>query len=345
MRSGIIMASSNQSPRLTILFGGTNKERLVSVATAQALHGALPEADLWFWDADDSVHATSPAKLLAHARPFEEAFVADGRSLGSIGQALDTAKADDRLLVLGLHGGRAENGELQAMCELRGIAFTGSGSASSNLAFDKVAAKKFAAIAGVGAPPEIAVEDMEDALARYGRLIAKPAKDGSSYGLIFVNAVQDIVAVRNAAKTEDYLIEAFIAGGEATCGVLEQHDGSLIALPPVEIIPAEGTFDYSAKYLAKSTQEICPGRFSPDLTGEIQRQAVLAHRALSCGGYSRSDFIVSDRGPVYLETNTLPGLTKASLYPKALAAQGIGFADFLRDQIELAIRRVQRAVP
>ena len=126
------------------------------------------------------------------------------------------------MLVLGLHGGRAENGELQAMCELRGVAFTGSGSASSNLAFDKMAAKRFAAIAGVAVPADVALENLDAALAEHGRLIAKPARDGSSYGLIFVNAKQDLVAVRNAARTEEYLIEPFVAGVEATCGVLER---------------------------------------------------------------------------------------------------------------------------
>src|SRR6267154_502281 len=99
--------------RITILFGGLSKERLVSVASAQALHSALPEADLWFW------------------------------GVGGIEQALDQASAENRLLVLGLHGGVAENGELQAMCEMRRLPFTGSGSASSHLAFDKVAAKRF----------------------------------------------------------------------------------------------------------------------------------------------------------------------------------------------------------
>jgi D-alanine-D-alanine ligase len=248
------------------------------------------------------------------------------------------------VLVLGLHGGRAENGELQAMCELRGIAFTGSGSASSNLAFDKVAAKRFAAYAGVAAPAGIALENLDAAFAEYGRLIAKPARDGSSYGLIFVNAKQDLVAVRNAARTEDYLIEPFVAGVEATCGVLERSDGSVLSLPPIEIVPAEGAFDYTAKYLLKSTQEICPGRFSPEISAALMDQALRAHKALSCSGYSRTDFIVSAKGLVYLETNTLPGLTAASLYPKALKAQGIEFPDFLRDQIALAERRNRERV-
>ncbi len=129
---------------------------------------------------------------------------------------------------------------------------------------------------------------------------------------------------------------------EATCGVLEQPDGSVFSLPPIEIIPAEGGFDYTAKYLLKSTQEICPGRFSPEITAQLMDQARRAHLALSCSGYSRTDFIVSDKGLVYLETNTLPGLTKASLYPKALKAHGIEFPDFLRGQIELAVKHTHK---
>lgn len=326
--------------RTTILFGGTNKERLVSVASAQALHRALPEADLWFWSVDDTVHEVGSKLLLEHQRPFEDEFNPANRGI-AFEKALDKARDEDRVLVLGLHGGRAENGELQAMCELRGIPFTGSGSASSNLAFDKTAAKRFAAIAGVATPDGIELENLDAAFAEYGRLIAKPARDGSSYGLIFVNAKQDLVAVRNAAKTEEYVIEPYVAGVEATCGVLEQSDGTLISLPPVEIVPGEGAFDYTAKYLLKSTQEICPGRFTPEITAQLKDQAMRAHRALSCSGYSRTDFIVSPKGLVFLETNTLPGLTAASLYPKALKAQGIEFPDFLRDQIALAERRAR----
>src|SRR5437660_6792273 len=189
----------NDTMRITILFGGTNKERLVSVASAQALHSALPEADLWFWHVADTVHDVPSKKLFNHARPFEDEFKPDERGVG-LEQALDRAKAEDRLLVLGLHGGRAEDGELQVMCEMRGVPFTGSGSASSYLAFDKVAAKRFAALAGVNAPTCVALEQLDSALAEYGKLVAKPVRDGSSYGLIFVNSSQDLAAVRLAAK-------------------------------------------------------------------------------------------------------------------------------------------------
>ena len=95
--------------RITILFGGSNRERLVSVASAQALHQALPEADLWFWDIDDKVHTVSSKQLLEHARPFEDEFEPGTRGI-PLEQALDQAEAEDRVLVLSLHGGRAENG-------------------------------------------------------------------------------------------------------------------------------------------------------------------------------------------------------------------------------------------
>jgi D-alanine-D-alanine ligase len=145
--------------RTTILFGGSNKERLVSVASAQALCEALPEADLWFWSVADTVHEVASQSLLSHGRPFEDEFSPTTPGI-PLEQALDKAKAEGRLLVLGLHGGRAENGELQAMCEMRKLAFTGSGSASSHLAFDKMAAKRFVALAGVKAPAGIALDEI-----------------------------------------------------------------------------------------------------------------------------------------------------------------------------------------
>src|ERR1700735_1968480 len=106
--------------RITILFGGTNKERLVSVASAQALHRALPDADLCFWDVADTVHEVRSQDLLGHARPFEDEFKPGSRGV-ALEQALDKASAEDRVLVLGLHGGRAENGEPQGLGASAGV--------------------------------------------------------------------------------------------------------------------------------------------------------------------------------------------------------------------------------
>lgn len=324
--------------RTTILFGGTNRERLVSVASAQAVSAALPQADLWFWAPDGRVHEADAAALAAHQRPFELDLPVTGALIGDIEAALDRAAAEGRVLVLSMHGGDAENGALAALCEARGVAFTGSGAAASRLAFDKAATKAVAAKAGVISPGTVTVETAAEALAKGGRLVAKPTAEGSSYGLIFLNSEADFPKLEEAARREAYLVEPFIVGAEATCGVLER-DGALIALPPVEIRTASGAFDYASKYLASTTQEICPATFGAEINAALQDGALKAHRAVGAGGYSRSDFIVTDEGVVFLEINTLPGLTKASLYPKALAAQGIAFADFLDGQIALAAAR------
>lgn len=329
--------------RTTILFGGVGRERLVSVASAQALSIALPDADLWFQAADGRVFVADRDKLAAHARPFELDFPADGEPIGPIEAALDRAAAQDRVLVLGQHGGPAENGTMAALAEARGVAFTGSGAAASRLAFDKAATKAVVSKLGVVTPPTCAVETAEADLARCGRLVAKPVAEGSSYGLIFVNGTEDLVRLADAATREAYLVEPFIAGAEATCGVLEGTDGTLTALPPIEIVPADGAFDYQGKYLASTTQEICPARFGAQVNGALQAAAITAHRTVAAMGYSRSDFIVTPAGVVFLEINTLPGLTKASLYPKALAAQGVTIPEFLAGQIALAERRARPA--
>ncbi len=144
----------------------------------------------------------------------------------------------------------------------------------------------------------MALEDAEQALAEYGRLIAKPARDGSSYGLIFVNASQDIVAVRRAATVEEYLLEPFVSGAEATCGVLELIGRFADRAADGEIIPAEGGFgfDYRAKYLAKSTQKPAPD-VCTELSAKIMDQALKAHRAMSCSAIpgATSSFRKRDR--------------------------------------------------
>jgi D-alanine-D-alanine ligase len=328
--------------RITILFGGTNRERLVSVASAQAVAAALPQADLWFQAPDGRVHEADRERLFAHQRPFELDFPADGPLIGDIATALDRAAAEDRVLVLAQHGGPAENGEMAVLAEARGVAFTGSGATASKLAFDKAATKAVVAKAGVITSGTLPIEQAALAVAKGGRLVAKPVAEGSSYGLIFVNDEADLARLAEAAQREAYLVEPFVAGAEATCAVLEQADGSLIALPPIEIVPAEGAFDYAGKYLASTTQEICPARFGDAVNSALQAAALKAHKAVGAMGYSRSDFIVAGPGVTFLEINTLPGLTKASLYPKALGVQGIAFADFLAGQIALAERRAVR---
>src|SRR4051794_1680016 len=122
----------------TILFGGSNRERLVSVASAQHLTTIYPEADLWFWTEHDSFVEVRRDELLAHQNAFEEPFLPHGKPfVSSLDELLTLAATTRRLLLLSMHGGKAENGELALACEQRGIPFTGSGSAVSQVAFHK----------------------------------------------------------------------------------------------------------------------------------------------------------------------------------------------------------------
>ncbi len=287
----------------------------MSVASAQTLAEALPEAELWFWRRDGLVQVCSRDVLMGHARPFEVDLPVTGEPIGSLEVALDRASREHRLLVLGLHGGMAESGELAALCEARGVHFAGAGSAASRLAFDKVAVAQ----TSLATPPTLTLASAPAGLATYGKLVAKPVADGSSYGLLFVESPDDLRTLGEVAQKEIYLIEPFMADVEATCGVLEQN-GALIALPPVEISPADGVFDYAAKYLASTTHEICPVGFKGQVNAALQDAAVKAHAAIGASGYSRSDFIVAGDRVIFLEINTLPSLTRASLFPKELAA-------------------------
>ena len=336
----------------TLLFGGASTERLVSVASAQHVIAVLPHCVPWFLTVDGAVHRVGPEALAAHPRPFETPFTPAGTpDFRNLDAALD-ALAKDSVLVLALHGGEGENGELQRRFEARGLAFTGSGSAASACAFDKVRAKETVRRAGVRlaeavvlAPKDAAAPAQARALlARAGRVVLKPVADGSSFGLHHAGTAEELeAALADVAKSGvAYLCEAFVSGTELTVGVVEDARG-LRALPVSEVrVDPGAAFDYAGKYLGKGTKEITPAEVSPEVARAAQQIALDAHRAIGCEGYTRTDLIVGREGPVFLEINTLPGLTRASFIPQQLAAEGSSFRAFLESQIAFAQAR-QRA--
>ncbi|KGF67518.1 hypothetical protein LL06_21680 [Hoeflea sp. BAL378] len=334
---------------ITILFGGHGAERLVSVASAQNLAGHAPGAELWFWRPDDCFIPVSHAELAAHRSAFEVEFEPVSPPLArSVDEALERARNDSRLLVLGLHGDGAEDGALALDCERRRIPFTGSGSAASARGFDKQQSKLLVAAAGGAVAPSLLLKAGTDVAAAagfletHGPLIGKPVASGSSHGLIAVDGQSGLDRLRAAAADCDYMLEPFVSGREFTVGVIETDDAPR-ALPPVEIVlDADIQFDYSAKYLGRGCREICPADIPDDWNDQLQDLALAAHAAIGAYGYSRTDVIVGPDGPVFLEINTLPGLSKASLIPQALAVAGIAFPDFLSGQVELARRRYER---
>lgn len=249
-----------------------------------------------------------------------------------------------------LHGEYGEDGGVQQVLDAFRVPYTGPRTFAAAIAMNKAKTKEFlrrekikTPLSRVAARDGATAADVRELFRTTPQpSVVKPLSLGSSVGVSvarsfgeFFDALERAFAVSPLA-----LVEEYIAGREATCGVVEGLRGEKIyTLPPVEIVPASGKsfFDYEAKY-GGGSQEICPGRFSPLEKIEIGRMAALAHRALGLRHYSRSDFIVSPkRGVYFLEVNTLPGLTAESLLPKSLAAIGLSLPHFLDHVIALAL--------
>lgn len=335
-----------------LLFGGRSDERLVSVASAQNLSGQFDFGELWYMDPQGRVATVSRQELADHQRPFEVQFHSSHEPFcESVSMALPRLKG--KVVFLGLHGTEGEDGTLQDIFESARIPFTGSGSRASRDCFDKLRAKRVVGTRGVRVAPELVLrkgqahamaKELEDFLTKHGRVVIKPIASGSSFGLQFLSSAAEIPKALNVIESSayaDYLIEAFIQGRELTVGVYEGRAG-VRALPPSEVVVSAGhSFDYQGKYLGRGTTEITPADLAPRERDEAQRLAVEAHRALGCAGYTRTDMILTGTGdgPVFLETNTLPGMSKASFIPQQLRAAGLTIGDFLREQLELASRR------
>jgi D-alanine-D-alanine ligase len=342
--------------RVVLLFGGVSSERRVSVASAQNLCQTRPDAVCWFIAPNGHVHEVGRDALLAHDRPFELDFQPGTPAQWlSIAAALDApfdATEASRVYLLALHGGEGENGDLQRDFERRRLAFTGSGSAASELAFDKARAKSAVSRQGLRVAAETRLEgaeaqvreDLTAALRRHGRLVVKPLADGSSIGLHHVHDELVIPAVAHeiAGTGRPYLAEEFLHGTELTVGVIDEA-GTSVSLPPSEVrVDPGGAFDFAGKYLGRGTRELTPAEVAPEVALAARAAAVTAHRALGCAGYSRTDLIAGSRGIYFLETNTLPGLTRMSFIPQQLAADGRTIEAFVEAQLQLAQLRRDR---
>ncbi len=171
-----------------------------------------------------------------------------------------------------------------------------------------------------------------------GEYILKPVSSGSSIGVVHVSDTLELAdAIEKMFEDHDaILVEQFIKGREFTCGVVERYrNHDMYALPPVEIVtPSESSFfDYEVKYNGAS-QEICPASIPHAMKMMIEDAAREIHTTLNLRQYSRSDFILGEKGLYFLEVNTLPGLTTESLFPKALRAVGSTFDEFIVHLVE-----------
>ena len=272
------------------------------------------------------------------------AAVADAlRELGHRVTEIDPVDGEFRLppktdvVFLALHGTYGEDGTLQAKLDALGVPYTGCSEAVSRLAFDKVAAKRACAEQGLATAKDCVVDDpaagLPDGLEL--PLVLKPVCQGSSIGLEFVESATSWPSglAKSLEGGEQVLVEERIEGREVTVGIVGSQP-----LPVVEITPRRGAYDYANKYTAGATEYACPAPFDAEATHRIQHAGELALVAVGGGNCARVDFIVRPDGePVFLEVNTLPGMTETSLLPKAAAASGTGFAELCQWLVELAL--------
>jgi D-alanine-D-alanine ligase len=258
-----------------------------------------------------------------------------------------------------LHGEFGEDGGVQRLCERFGVAYTGSKPYPSLIAMNKAVAKDHLQGSGILLPKHMVVgrSALTDPAAMARSLeqlmdthsfVVKPLNGGSSLDIRITKSTLDLAqALTDLLQNyEQVLVEQRIVGKEVTCGVIEDFRGEkLYALPTIEIVLPEGEnfFSHEAKYNGQ-TKELCPSSLPQQQKREVERLSRLVHELLELSDYSRSDFIVSPQGIYFLEVNTLPGLTEASLVPKALESVGSSMPEFVDHILTRALRTTRKGV-
>lgn len=304
---------------VALLAGGNSAEREVSLKSGQQVFDSLDKSkyEVRRYDPRDDL-----PKLAQEAHQIDVALII-------------------------LHGRMGEDGTIQGFLDSFAIPYQGSGVLGSALAMNKILSKHLYMQASLPVAPFIVMDRtqplaIDTVVEELGLpVVVKPEHEGSSIGLSIARTKDRLTAALDLGWKYDRrcMVESFVRGVEITCGVL--GNDQLEALPLVEIIPGDDHefFDYQAKYTPGASKEICPARVSPKITHQAQEYAIKAHRALHCRGYSRTDMIVQGDRIFLLETNTIPGMTKTSLFPQAAAAAGLSFPALLDRLIELALEK------
>lgn len=290
-----------KSKRIAVIMGGDSAERDVSLRTGEAVLDALIQRGY------DAVAIDSVSRLT---------------------QQLTESGAE--IAFIAVHGRHGEDGTLQGLLEMMQIPYTGSGVLASAIAIDKDITKKMVATK-LTVADSFLVDERSDIEAlcsdccHYPQVV-KPVREGSTLGITIVNDREELQQAITFAQTFDrrVLVEKFISGREVTVSVLLNE-----ALPVIEVVPADGFYDYAAKYTAGTTQYIVPAEFPDTQYSELQQAAVTCCGIIGCRGAARVDFIVTEDKCYFLEVNTIPGMTKTSLLPKAAACSGIDFASLV----------------
>ncbi len=295
--------------KVAVLMGGTSAEREVSLMSGQAIcNGLLKKGiDAVAIDTKENIYQS----LVDHN--IERAFIA-------------------------LHGRDGEDGVIQGFLKMLNIPFTGSDTASSGLAMNKLLCKQLwlqlglntAKFSQISQHQKVDFEWAKNIIERLGNvLFVKPIREGSSVGMSKIHNVEELQqAIATAQKFDDVLIEQFIDGREYTVGILNGK-----ALPSISMVTPNEFYDYQAKYQSNSTEYFCPSGLNAVDEKDIQQMALIAFESLGCYGWGRVDFIrdTASNKFMLLEANTVPGMTESSLVPKAAKANGIDFSTLVED--------------
>lgn len=304
------MYKTKEFGRIAVLAGGPSNEREISIRSGRAVHKALKESGC-----DVVLAEISGSGVKRAVRPLS---------------------AD--VVFLALHGRFGEDGTIQKVLEDMAIPYTGSGVMASKLALDKIAAKKVFERHGILIPQYKVIDKRAVNAARRLSypIVVKPRNEGSSIGLSIVRRIEELgAALGKAFKYSDKIIaEKFIEGREITVGILDEKP-----LPVIEIVPGRDFYDFYAKYKDKKTEYITPAHLPRHIYKRAQKIGLAAHKALRCRDFSRVDMILTADGDIFtLEVNTIPGLTKRSLLPKAAGSAGISFNMLCIRFLELAVK-------
>lgn len=331
--------------KVAVLMGGTSDERDVSLASGVEVARALREAGHQVVAVDTAggvLPASEEARLLAGGVGETPPEVGRLRALDeshTVALARDPALGSVDVFFLALHGGSGEDGTIQALLDVAGVAYTGSDRLGCSLAMDKEVTKRLLRDAGIPTPDwrvgPCTADEVERALGL--PVIVKAAGGGSSLRLVLAHDRAELEeAIEASASWDDVvLFERYHEGREFTVGVVGDE-----TFPVGEIVPAHEIFDYACKYQPGLAEEIFPADIDEALSDRLRALALDVHRALRLRDYSRVDFIVDAGGrPWCLEANALPGMTANSLLPKAARAGGIGFPELCDRIVRLASER------
>lgn len=347
VQEGQRVVKGKKHMRILVLLGGDSTEREVSQVSGRAIAAALRRVGHEVRAIDTAggrVVEIEGTASIGQAPP-PDALVPVNDKLHTVERIGRNDFGEVDVVFVALHGTGGEDGTVQALLEMIGVPYTGSGVMSSSVAMDKEISKRLFRELGVPTPPGFVAPAHEDLPSLQERIdancgwpmVVKPNSQGSSVGVhILPDADGLAAAVRDAGQYDDRLVfETFIPGRELTVAVLDGR-----ALPVVEIAPKQGFYDYRSKYTPGNTEYHVPADIPPEVATAMQHHAEVAFAGLRCRDFARVDFRLSPENAIYcLEVNTIPGMTPTSLVPKAAAAAGIDFDTLVDRIVRLAAAR------